>query len=170
MFDFIWDFLSTASTVEFIAISVYIGATLATVMMYFNKAVIGKLVRKLLKAKAQDKDSAKSLKELGLDKNPFVASALMGKGALRKLVSEVEDERVTLPDGTSYFTREKPLKVSQGRYYISEESRIRAELRYTAKGSDLVMLIISLLLYLVIAYVVYLFVPFILDFFNQVVS
>ncbi len=161
-------FISELSPLQIAAFSIFIGASLASIMLYFNKTVIGSVVRALLKADAKDADSAKTLAEIGLKNNIFVAAALKKHGALRKLVSEVDDKTVYLPDGSSYYTRETPVKIESARFFIREEHRIRAELRYSAKGSDLFMLIISILVFLALSYAVTLFVPFIIDFFGDV--
>ena len=165
-----WDFLSSASTVELVAVSVFIGAVFATVMMYINRTLAGKAVRAIINTNAIGRENAKTLQELGLSNSVFVLRELKKKGVLRKLVSEADDEIVDLPDGSSYYTREKPLDLKQGRFYIREENRVRAELRYSSKGSDIFMLLISIILYLVIAYGVYMFIPFIIDFFDMVVN
>ena len=158
-------FISELSPLQIAAFSIFIGASLASIMLYFNKTVIGSVVRALLKADAKDADSAKTLAEIGLKNNIFVAAALKKHGALRKLVSEVDDKTVY---GSSYYTIETPVKIESARFFIREEHRIRAELRYSAKGSDLFMLIISILVFLALSYAVTLFVPFIIDFFGDV--
>ena len=165
-----WDFLSSASTVELVAVSVFVGAVFATVMMYISRTLMGRAVRALINAGAIGSENAKTLQELGLSGDLLLQRELRKKGALRKLVSEADDTIVDLPDGSSYYTRENPLDLKTGRFYIREENRVRAELRYSSKGSDIFMLLISIILYLVVAYGVYMFIPFIIDFFGMVVN
>ena len=170
MFDFIWDFFSTASTVELIAVSAYIGASIASIAYYVNKSVIGKAVRTLIERDAHDIESALTLEELGLMKNVFIRSSLKGKSALRKVVSEAEDREVELPDGSTYIERDKEIDLATARFYIKDERREGAEIRYSAKGTDFIMLIVSLLLFLIVAYLLTLFVPFIINMFQNVIS
>lgn len=170
MFDFIWDFFNTADTVQLIAVSAYIGASLACIMYYVNRTVIGKAVRVLIEKDAHDPESALTIEQLGLAKNPFVRSSLKGRSALRKLVSEAEDREVELPDGSTYFTRDKEIDLSSARFYIKDELRARAEVRYSSKGTDLLMLLVSLVLFLIVAYLLTLFVPFIINLFHNVTS
>jgi len=165
-----WNFLTNASTLELIAVSVFIGATVASICVYINKNIIGKAVRALIAANACDTESAKTLSELGLAKNLLIRRALAGKGALRKLVNEVDDRIVMLPTGSSYFERDKSVDFSTARFYIKEENRIRAELRYSAKGSDLIMLIISIVIYFAIAWMIVLLIPYIYDLFIKAVN
>ena len=161
-----WNFLTNASTLELVAVSVFLGATIASICVY----IIGKVVRVLIAAEAFDTDSAKSLSELGLGRNFLIRRVLAGAGALRKLVSEVDDRIIMLPTGGSYFERDKKVDFRTARFYIKEENRIRAEMRYSTKGSDLIMLIISILLYFAIAWMIVLLVPYIYDLFLKAVN
>ncbi len=165
-----WDFLSNASALEIVALSVFLGATIATIMMYINKSVIGTVVRELIKSEADSAENALTLSELKLSKNPFVRMALSGRGPLRKLVYEAEDTVNELPDGGHYISRQKMLDLKTARFYIPEYNRIRAELRYSAKGSDLVAVIISIILYIFLAYAIYAYLPLILDFSKDFLS
>lgn len=165
-----WDFLSNASTLEIVALSVFLGATISTIMMYINKSVIGKVVRELIKQSANSAENALTLRQLRLSKNPFVRMALSGKSSLRKLVYEAEDAVNELPDGTHYTSRQKMLDLKTARFYISEDNRIRAELRYSAKGSDFVALLISIILYIFLAYAIYAYLPLIIDFSKDFLS
>lgn len=165
-----WDYLNNATTVDFIAVSVFIAATLSTVFVYLNKNVVGKVVRALIAREANSPESALTLSELGLHKNLLVRSALKGKNGLRKLVNEAGDRIVMLPDGSSYSERDKKLDLASARFYIREENRIRAELRYSTKGSDIFMLIISIIVYFGIAWLIVILVPAVFDLFSWVVN
>jgi len=165
-----WNFLTNATAIEYIAVSLFIGATLASIGMFINKNVIGSVARALIERGASDPGSALTLSELGLSRNFFVKNALKGNGALRKLVNEAEDRVIMLPDGSSYFERETKLDINSARFYIREESRIRAELRYSKKGNDVLMLILSIVVYFGVAWLITIVVPFMLDLFNQVIS
>ena len=165
-----WNYLNNVSTLELIAVSVFIAATASTVFTYINKNIIGKIVRALIAAGADSPESALTLAELGLKKNPFIRLALKGKNGLRKLVNEADDRIVNLPDGSSYYERDSKLDLSNARFYIREENRIRAELRYSTKGSDIFMLIISIIVYFGLAWLIIILVPMIFDLFSRVVN
>ncbi len=164
MFNFIFDM----STIELISFSVFIGASLASILLYINKTVLGSVVRALLRANANDIESAKTVAELGLSKNFLVCSALKKDGALRKLVSEVQDNVISLPDGSSYYKRDSKVDIKSARFFIREDNRIRAELRYSSKGSDIFMLIISILVFSVISFAMTMFIPYIMELFGDV--
>lgn len=148
---------------ELVIWCMFIGIMLASVFMFYQKKVIGAFVRALLKAEASDLSSAKSLTELGFARSYPVRSALRGGGALRKLVWESNDNYIENEKGVKYSARQTPMDVNTARFYISEENRIRAELRYSEKGSDIFMLIISALVFLMLAYLAVTFLPDLLD-------
>lgn len=105
----------------------YIGIVIASLCIYYNKFYLGSLVRKLLKLKANSPQSSKSLKEIGCDNFAFRKAAK--SGGLSKLIKITDDKK----------------------YYIPEENRIKAELRYEKKGNDLVALIVTIAVFTVIA-------------------
>lgn len=158
--------INTTQSMELVIWCMYVGLMLASVFMYYQKKVIGAFVRALLKEQAHDKQSAKTLVDLGFSKNGAVRSALRGSGALRKLVWETEDNYVENESGVMISAREKPLDVNTGRFYIPEDKRIRAELRYSDKGTDIFMLIITALVFLMIAYLAVNYLPNLLEWFK----
>lgn len=123
--------------------SVYIGYMLATVLYYYQKKVMGKFVRLIISKGALSSDSAMTLAELGYDKQTLIRRELQKHSALRKMVWEIDDNYRTGEDGILYCAREKSLDLNIGRFYIPEERRIQAEIRYDDKGSDIFALIIS---------------------------
>lgn len=158
--------INSTSSMELVIWCMYIGLMLATVFMYYQKKVIGSFVRALLKAGANDAQNAKTLTDLGFAKNAPVRSALRGSGALRKLVWETDDNYVENEAGVKISAREKPMDVNTGRFYIPEDNRIRAELRYNDKGTDIFMLIITALVFLMLAYLAVNYLPDLLEWFG----
>lgn len=141
----------TTTSMEMVIWCMYIGLMLASVYMYYQKKVHGTFVRKLLEMGANDLDSAKTLHELGYSAHTPIRSALSSNSALRKLVWEAGDNYVENEAGVKISARETPMDVNTARFYIPEDNRIRAEIRYAQKGSDIFMLIITALVFLMIA-------------------
>lgn len=156
------EIVSTTS-MELVIWCMFIGLMLAAIYMFYQKKVIGAFVRALLGTGASDQDSAKTLKELGFEGNLPVRSALRGSGVLRKLVWETGDNYIENEDGVKYSARQTPMDVNTARFYINEENRVRAELRYNEKGSDIFMLIITGLVFLMIAYLAVEYLPDLLN-------
>ena len=143
--------------------SIYIGFMLATVLYYYQKKVMGKFVRLLVSKGALSADNAMTLEELGYEKQVLVRRELQKHSALRKMVWEVDDNYRTGEDGHLYCAREKVLDLNLGKFYIPEERRIQAELRYDDKGSDIFALIISAVVLFALAVVACIWLPDILD-------
>lgn len=148
---------------EMVIWCMFIGLMLASIFMFYQKKVIGAFVRALLSAEASDSASAKSLMELGYSRNYPVRSALRKGGALRKLVWETGDNYVENEQGIKYSARQTPMDVNTARFYITNENRIRAELRYSEKGTDVFMLIITALVFLMVAYLAVTYLPDLLN-------
>lgn len=151
--------INSTSSMELVIWCMFIGLVLASIFMFYQKKVIGAFVRALLNAQASDSSSAKTLNELGFARNFPVRSALRGGGALRKLVWEMGDNYLENENGVKYSARQTPLDVNTARFYITEENRIRAELRYNDKGTDIFMLIITVLVFLMVAYLAATYLP-----------
>jgi len=165
-----WEFIAGASTIQVIAVAVFIGATLASIGVYFNKIVIGKAVRAIVAAGADSPESAKTLEDLGLSRSFFVRNALKSRSVLRKYVYEADDRIIALPDGSSYFERDGAIDLTSARFYISEENRVRAEVRYAGKGSDLFVLILSIVVYFGVAWAIVVVFPLLINFWNSFVT
>lgn len=139
--------------------SVYLGFIIASIMYYYQKKVIGGFVRHLMEQGANSPDNALTLTELGYQNHPAIRRELSKNGALRKMVWEVEDNYRTGEDGFLYCAREKALDLNIGKFYVSEERRIDAELRYDNKGTDLFSLIIAAVIFFVLAVVACIWLP-----------
>lgn len=123
--------------------AVYIGFMLASILYYYQKKVMGKFVRLVISKGASSPDSALTLAELGYDKDNLIRRELQKSGALRKMVWEIDDNYRTGEDGILFCAREKSLDLNIGRFYVPEERRIQAQIRYDDKGTDIFALIIS---------------------------
>lgn len=139
--------------------SVYIGFMLAMLLYYYQKKVVGGFVRDVVRKGALSSENAMTLAELGYQRKFLIRRELSKHGALRKMVWEVDDNYRTGEDGILYSAREKSLDLNLGRFYISEERRIQAELRYDNKGSDIFALIISAVVFFALAVLACIWLP-----------
>jgi len=123
----------------------FVGFLVAVFAVAYNKLVIGKFVKALIKAEALHPAFARTFEQLDLKKNFWFAYALRPKGTLRKFVYELDG------DG-------KP-----GYYYIPENKLYRAGRLYGGKDVDLLMvfaLVLVLFIFFAITLMVY---PFFTD-------
>lgn len=119
--------------------ALYFGIAIGVLAMYYNKVYLGSAIRAILEKGAIEEENAKTAEELGFANKKLILYAIE-KGILSKYIRPYEKEGVM-------------------HYYISEEHRIRVELRYSAKGTDLYVVIVSLVIFLLLAFVAARYLP-----------
>ena len=72
-----------------------------------------------------------------------------------------DDNMQKRDDGIIFSARTSRLDVNSAKFYIPEENRIRAELRYSAKGTDVFAIIMAIVLFMAVAYAALLLIPMI---------
>lgn len=164
------DIFSRADSLQIIIWSFFIGIMIGAVSLFYQKRVIGAFVRALLADGAANPGNARTLEELGYGKNRFVRHALRGGSVLRKMVWEAEDNYTTDENGVRYSARTKKMDINTARFYIDDSNRVRADLRYSAQGSDVLVLLIGVVVFAVAAYALLLFIPYIVDLFKDYTS
>lgn len=155
------DFFSRLSTSELVVWSVFIGIMIGACSIYYNKRIIGAFVRDLISRGACDRDTALSLEELGYAKNRFVRHALRDGSVLRKMVWEADDNFTSDAAGVCFSARTKKMDLNTAHFFIDESNRIKADMRYSAKGSDFITLVIAVVVFFVASYALLLFIPYI---------
>lgn len=88
------EYVETATTLLMLVGALSIGIFVASCIIVFQKKVLGRFIRRLLAAGAKDKESARSLADLGLDKSGFIKHELSHATVSRKLVSVVDKDGV----------------------------------------------------------------------------
>ena len=162
-------------SVDMIILAIFIGGVIASFAAVYNKRMLGGFVRALIKAGANTPETAKTIGELGFGEDPFVRSALRGENALRRTVVLAEVARL---DGADAKTAEKrgrsnkkeKINFETARFYIPEQRRARAEIRYDNKGTGLVALLFSVLAFAVIAAIVYFILPDLLEMLDTLIA
>ncbi|MGM9636607.1 MAG: hypothetical protein ACI3YK_01330 [Eubacteriales bacterium] len=164
------DMLSRADSLQIVIWSVFIGIVIGACSLYYNKRVIGSFVRALLRSGASGPDSARTLEELGYGKNIFVKHALRDGSVLRKMVWEADDNFTTDASGYTFSARTKRMDINTAHFYVDESNRIKVDLRYSAKGTDIITLLVGVIIFVVVAYALLLFIPYITDLFASVTA
>ena len=119
------------------------GVLLASLYMLYQKLVPGAIVRAVLRAQAHTPDTAKTLSELGLDKNPLYRFELRHNAMLKKMVTCTDED---VAEGENAKNTEQ-----QQRFYISEEAKYRAEIRFDKKGNGVAGLVLTAVLTVALA-------------------
>lgn len=120
----------TAKNVQLVVWGLAIGFFLAALFSLYQRFVVGAPIRALLRLEALSPENAKTEEELGVKGNALFHRALIKNTAVQKLIKRTEGE----PCG----------------YYIPEELKYRAELRYEKKGNPFLQIILAALLSLVV--------------------
>lgn len=137
-------------TIPVLVWAVYFAFVIGIVASYYNKIYLGRAVRSVIDAKAYGEENAKTAEELGFAKSPLILSAIE-KGILSRFIKIKEEE-------------------GQRLYYMDEELRIRAELRYQGKKSELYFGIIGIIVFLILAFVAAEYLPELFDLLKDLAS
>lgn len=86
------NFTGTVTTLLMLVGGICLGVLLASVIIVFERRVVGRFVRTLLAREAKDAETALSLADLGLEKNGFIKRELSRVSVSRKLVSVVRED------------------------------------------------------------------------------
>ena len=132
-------------TQEIIIQGLFIGVVLAVLTIGYNKLVLGKFVKALIKSEANHPLRAKSFEQLGVSQNIFIKLALRKRGTLRRIVREPEDTEM------------------QGRFYIPEDKLYRAGRIYGGKDVDVLMLAAVLVVLFLFFGLVVLYLPVLMN-------
>lgn len=148
---------------------VFAGICCAAFYAYYQRCLLGDIVRALLACEAYDAQSAKTLTELGYGsglRRAFALRALRKGTALRKSVHAVYPEMPPQrrhKDEIVFSSRRQSASASSQRYYIPEELRHAAEVRYDAKGTSAVTVIGTVAAFFVAAVILIALLPWIRD-------
>ena len=164
----------TLVSLKTILVGLTIGLVLASFITIYNKRFIGSFVRKLLEAECLDKQSAKTLEELGYLKNPAIRQAIKTDKPLSRWIKCVEEDEfyeemakkreeyesahADDPKAPSFKEINFKRDVNTMHFYIPEEKKYAIDIKYDAKGANWV----SFILVAVVALVACAFLSFIL--------
>ena len=156
-----------AITPELVVWALFVGFSLALVMVLFSKRYMGKFVFTLLEKKIDSPEKAMTLSELGYGKNPFVRMALIGKSAYSGLIFEKNEAVVYNGDSVVPAVRHK-VDYQSARFYIPKLLFPRAEIRFEKKGTHVMAVIVGFLAFLAFTLLVLYFLPSITEMVKEV--
>lgn len=158
-------------------LGIFVGAIIACGIMAYNKQVIGNAIRKLIEQGANSPENAQTLKELGYNKNFLMRNAFRSSVTLRKTVKCVAEEEFYLEQKQRREEHEKKqaegeklpkfkeieylTDINTDRFYIPEESKIHAGMKFNKKGSGWLASILGMVILCVIFFAVLLVLPLI---------
>ncbi len=157
-------FLNDPNGFKWIVLGLYFGLLIASIFMFYNKNVLGSLIRKLDRAGACDPESAKTLSELACTKNIFYRIALKRGNSIRKVVAVAPSEGEKLPDEATLFVASalgRKCDTLTDRFYIPKSKRDRTIDRFDSKGSGWLSVVLMAVLGLALVIIIFKAAPLI---------
>ena len=146
---------TATKTLTTIVIAVCVGVILAALYNFYVRRVPGGVVRLLLSRGALSPETALSAEELGLLNKPFSLWELMRGITLRRLLAiapgSAEEEE-------SADNEEAPI-TAKTRFYIPEDKKERAEIRFNQEGNGVLGLVLTCVLSVVLGFLLLKLIP-----------
>ena len=140
-------------SVRILIIGMFIGIVIALFSSVFNKRVLGGLVRSIVKKEAFSPETALNLEELGFERNAIIRFAVRKSTTLRRVVRCREEEEFIAEqnarrkeyeekrekDKSLPRFKEQAYKINPyaDTFYIPEELRFMAPVKFEEKGNTL---------------------------------
>ena len=174
-------------SVQTLVIGIFVGLAVAALFAVLNKQINGAFVAKLIESGCTSAEGARTLPELdsadkltvryGLSRGVNLRGVVRCREeeeyleASRQKEAEYAEMRLTNPKLPKKFTP-KPFKVDPDNhhFYIPEDMRITAEIKFSQKGNSLPIAIISIVAILVALVALIVFLPNILNLVDEFIG
>ena len=160
-------------SLRWVIIGITIGIILAAISTVYNKRYIGDFIRRILYYQCYDAKSAKTLSELEYSGYPGIKSAIKTGGTLSRWVrcaeedeyyAEFEKQREEFEEEHKNDTKPPKFKIPEFKrncstmhFYIPEEMKYKAEVKFDKKGANwlgvIIVAIISIVIGLLLCYI-----------------
>lgn len=138
----------------------YVGALIGILISLITRRSTHKAVSAIIKAKASDRDSARTIAQLGLDGSFFAKMALRPSSPVLKYVKAVRsrtDEK-----------RKSKSKFDGVLFWLPEEKRIGAEVRFREERHPVMTFILAAVILFVAAFLAIKFVPQFIEVYSNI--
>ena len=169
-----------------IIVGIAVGIVIASACMRYNKRYIGSFVRRVISCQCFDAKSAKTLYDLGYLKNAGIRGVIKSGGSLSRWVrcaeedeflAEVEKKRAEFEEihkddktKSKFVEPEFKRDLNTMHFYIPEEKKYAAEIRFEDKGANIgVFIIVVIAAILLCAFICY-FLPDLLKMIDNFIS
>ncbi len=157
-----------------------IGLCVGSIFYTFARHSCWSLIKSLKKGEHSTKDKAVSLSELGLRATLLLKRDLKDGQSLRKYVCIANPEECRLERKNKFINKvyrhfrkeDMPVKydLSKALFYLPEESRHTAEVRYESKGSPILAAIVACVLFGIVAVGLSLCMPKLLELLDEMIT
>lgn len=151
--------------IQYVIIGIFFGIILASLSALYNRRVLGRFIREIIKRGATSPEGALTLDELGFSKNPFVKYSLSRGYTLRRSVCRIDEDE----SGDEAAAAKKD-GLSGARFYIPEEKKYAMENKFEAKGTNWLTFALTVVVSLVLVGATVLFLPEILRFADNLIN
>ena len=164
-----------AETMNKIIIALIFGCIFAAVYTVYQRKIVGRFVRKLLKNEAFSPESSKNLLELEEFRSTVIRHELAKGVFLRKVVRCCEEEafEADLPKSNAAAKSKQSsyhMDFTLARFYIPEDLKYRAELRFEQKGSGWLFVLLTVVVTPILASLICQFLPDLLQMCDNLIS
>lgn len=152
-------------SVKLIVWALFAGFVFAALLAVYNKRLIGGLVKKMLYEDCTTPEKARTVTELGYGTDWFIKNALRTDNALLRFVKRIDAPKT---DENGNEISEKPEKSRGGhdiidfttaKFYIPEDLKYKADVRYASKGTDFVSFGICVVIFIAAAFAAIFLIP-----------
>ncbi len=148
-------------SVKLIVWALFAGFVIAALMAIYQKRLIGGLVKTILSEGALSEAKAMTVTELGYGTDWFIKNALRTDSALLRIVSRID---APAPEGEETAPKKTRsgrdvIDFETARFYIPEELRYKAEIRYARKGTDFISFGICVVIFIAAAFAAIYLIP-----------
>ena len=161
-----------------------IGIIIASILTAYVRIGLGAFVRKLLKTESVSPEQAKTLLELGYFRSTVIRRELTQGTTLRTVVRSCEDdmqeaegdengeEQAPAEAKKAHTLLQKPKKIDflTARFYVPEDLRYRADVRFEKKGSGWGSVILSVLITVVVSAALCWLLPDLFQFADNIIT
>ena len=140
-------------------IGIYIGVIIVSLYVFYNRHVLGALIRRLDAEGCKSPETAKTLEALGFSKNIFIKLSLTVGGLLRRIVAFAPTDPTRVGGIIAYASLNKERYRIYDPIYLPEEKRDGAISRFRTKGSGWLTLLLTVVLGLVVLVLIIKFAP-----------
>jgi hypothetical protein len=166
---------STVNTLTFLIVGLTIGTIVAAIATIYNKRYIGDFVRKLIYEECFDKNSAKTLYDLGYLKSPGIRGVIKTGGSLSRWVRCVEEdeflesvaksreefEELHKNDAKKPKFKEPEFKrdCNTMHFYLPEEKKYAAEVKFDSTGANFGSMILVIVVAVIMCAFIFYMLP-----------
>ena len=157
--------------IRIVVFGMFIGVLIAALYIIYIKNVVGAFVRKLLAEGCLSEETAKTANELGYGKNPLIRAALRGtmtRGTVFSVLPKAEEGRES-EQGEKTRAPKAPT-FAETRFYIPEDKKYAAELRFRTRGSGWPTFFVVLVLSIACVFLIFAILPYALSYLDKTIS